>query len=162
MSESTSWEEVYRVQTARIAEFEAERDDYKSRWEQTGCTRHSAMEAAIKIAESRSVKIAELESQLSNEECDSAFWMKRAEAAEAETNELKLLLGAAQQYIPQLELEKDAIQGWLNLAHRVADDFEDRANVAEAKLAAVARLELFDLEGNSFDIDELQAALGQG
>jgi len=116
----------------------------------------------LTTANTYKAKVAELEGQLSNEECNSAIWMKRAEAAEAESNELKLLLGAAQQYIPQLELEKDAIQGWLNLAHRVADDFEDRANVAEAKLAAVARLELFDFEGNSFDIDELQAALGQG
>jgi len=40
----------------------------------------------------------------------------------------------------------------------------ERAKVAEleSKLGDVARLELFDLEGNSFDIDELQAALGQG
>jgi chromosome segregation ATPase len=33
----------------RLAELEAERDDYKDRWEQTGCTRHGAMEAAIKV-----------------------------------------------------------------------------------------------------------------
>jgi len=33
----------------RIAELEAERDDYKSRWEQTGCTRHEAIAARMLI-----------------------------------------------------------------------------------------------------------------
>lgn len=36
----------------QIAELRAERDDYRERWEQTGCTRHHAMETAIKLAES--------------------------------------------------------------------------------------------------------------
>ena len=30
-----------------INELTAERDDYKSRWETTGCTRHHAMEIAV-------------------------------------------------------------------------------------------------------------------
>jgi hypothetical protein len=45
----------------RIAELEAERDDYKDRWEQTGCTRHGAMEAAIKTNDSLLKRIEELE-----------------------------------------------------------------------------------------------------
>jgi len=34
-----------------IRKLKKERDDYKARWEQTGCTRHSAMETAIALYE---------------------------------------------------------------------------------------------------------------
>jgi len=45
----------------RIAALEAERDDYKDRWEQTGCTRHGAMEAAIKVNKELLEQIVALE-----------------------------------------------------------------------------------------------------
>ena len=46
---------------AKIEQLEAERDDYKDRWEQTGCTRHSAMEASIRLNEGYRKKIERLE-----------------------------------------------------------------------------------------------------
>ena len=48
----------------RIERLEAERDDYKDRWEQTGCTRHSAMEASIRLNEGYRKKIERLEAAL--------------------------------------------------------------------------------------------------
>jgi hypothetical protein len=48
-----------------IKELKAERDDYRSRWEQTACPRHTAMEAAIKVNGEFSQRIKELEAQLS-------------------------------------------------------------------------------------------------
>jgi hypothetical protein len=48
----------------RIAALEAERDDYKDRWEQTGCTRHGALEAAIKVNKELLKDIAELKALL--------------------------------------------------------------------------------------------------
>lgn len=47
-----------------IERLRAERDDYKSRWEQVGCTRHHAMETAIRLAEERSRTISELRATL--------------------------------------------------------------------------------------------------
>ena len=40
-----------------IERLTTERDDYKARWENTGCTRHSAMEAAIRCKERLQAKL---------------------------------------------------------------------------------------------------------
>ena len=49
---------------ARIKELESQFDDYKSRWEATGCTRHYAMETAIELYEKSTAKIKELENEV--------------------------------------------------------------------------------------------------
>jgi len=46
-----------QAMTRRITELEAERDDYKSRWEETGCTRHGAMETAIALNKKTQAKL---------------------------------------------------------------------------------------------------------
>ena len=40
-----------------IKELEADRDDYKARWEATGCTRHGAMETAIALNKKTQAKL---------------------------------------------------------------------------------------------------------
>jgi hypothetical protein len=63
----------FRKLQARLAELEAERDDYRKRWEDTSCTRHHAMETAIKLYEAKRTRVAQLEkamiAYLSTEGC---------------------------------------------------------------------------------------------
>lgn len=61
LDNEVSASEVIAGLQERIADLEAERDDYKDRCEQTGCSRHGAMEAAIKVKDSALERIAELE-----------------------------------------------------------------------------------------------------
>jgi len=59
MSESTSWEEVYRVQTARIEELEALARNYRESWEGAQIDVEGLL-ARAKAAESRLADIAGL------------------------------------------------------------------------------------------------------
>jgi hypothetical protein len=63
--------EAIKYFEARVAELRAERDDYKKRWENTGCTRHHAMELAIDLYEKERARVAELEAE-------RAWWHNRA------------------------------------------------------------------------------------
>jgi hypothetical protein len=49
---------IITIRDKEIMELEAERNDYKSRWEQTGCTRHHAMETAIALNQKKDKQLA--------------------------------------------------------------------------------------------------------
>lgn len=53
-------------------ELEAERDDYRARWEATGDTRHGAMEAAIKVKDSVMGKLGVAQERIAELEADLA------------------------------------------------------------------------------------------
>lgn len=59
---------------AAIERLRNERDDYRERFEQTGCTRHSAMEATIRITEKQRVKIERLQDIINRALAVPANW----------------------------------------------------------------------------------------
>ena len=58
--------DVIQKQIDEIERLTAERDNYKDRWEQTGCTRHFAMEASMRLNKGYRERIAELEYTVRN------------------------------------------------------------------------------------------------